>query len=404
MPGKIKLILGCAISLLLILFFISSIHTIWNSPRSMQWDFMVYYYAGEAYNQGLNPYLLESLSTVSGENSWLYYAYPPVTLQVFRLLPVIDFESGHKIWLILKAITLCFLIYLWRKYFVGDISLLIIIPFVLLSFDSTVFWDIKSGNISIFEQLILWLAFWAFLKEKPVLFIALVLAGSIFKFFPGLFICLLLVSEIENKVRWFGVGVALLALLVLSNYFINPELFESFMTNMRAIDERANDFNYGMLAFWDDIYLSNDVTANLGIRNYLVYGSYIITAGSVLVISVANLFRLHKGEQLNQKVHTILFFCCMYALIVPRFKCYSFILLIPAFLYLLRSFRQDHFIYILMILGMIPVATPFFEADLISRFFRYYPLFLAGILWGCYIIKSFEQDSQNNTTLSASTG
>lgn len=358
----------------------------------MQWDFMIYYYAGEAYNQGLNPYLLENLSAVSGESFWLHFAYPPVTLELFRFLPLLDFDTGHKVWLVLKIISMVILIFIWKRFFLKEISLFLIIPFMLFAFDSAVFWDLKSGNISIFEQLFLWLAFVAFLKDNNKLFIASILASSIFKFPMAFFMFLLLINGGDKKWYWLAGGMTCVAILAIANYMIKPDLFQSFLNNLHTLNERAEDFNYGMLAFWDDLYLTINDTARLPYRMSLVYASYGLTVISVLLISIRGYFKLRMKNEINLKIYTVLFFCLTYALIIPRFKCYSFIILIPAFLYIIISFRTYRYAYLIVPLGLIPVSTPLFKDEAITRIFQYYPLLLAFLIWWYFISLCYEPD------------
>ena len=135
MPDWLKTLLKIIIVVLLILYAFSMFKTIWTQPRTTQWDFLVYYYAAQAFSEGLNPYLLESLSSVSGEELQLTYVYPPNTLPFFRILNFFSYDTAHRIWLVLKLISLSVLICLWRGYFIKNISLLLILFFTLFAFN-----------------------------------------------------------------------------------------------------------------------------------------------------------------------------------------------------------------------------------------------------------------------------
>lgn len=387
MSGRAKYIIGFAVLFLTFAYLFNSLKVIWSEPNKKQWDFKTYYHAGEAYNQDLDPYDRKNLASVSLKRIKYSFVYPPLTLQLFRLLPRVEYEAGHKLWLILKILSLVALVVIWKQYFIRDVSLFLMIPFTLFAFDGSVFWDIKAGNVAIFEQLFLWLAFWAFLKNRYILFVVLVLAGSIFKLSPLLFLFLLLVSEDNRKWWLLGGGLVCIALFMLMNYLISPELFDSFVNSVLAVEERGDKRNYGMFAFWDDVYLSIKGTAEVSYRPYLALGSYLACAAAVLWVSISSWVRLRNKGTDNLTVYSILLFCCTYALIVPRFKCYSFILLIPACFYIISSIRSNKYAYMILLLGIIPASTPFLEEDTINQFFTYYPLYLALVVW-LYLVES----------------
>jgi len=390
-------IFGLAILILVLVYYYHAVTVIWDSPNDTQWDFRIYYYAGEAYDQGWDPYIRDNLILVSEEDFWLRFVYPPLTLEFLRFLPQVDYETGCKIWLVLKILTLVAMVFVWKRYFLRDTSLLLIIPIMLFVFDSAVFWDLKTGNISIFEQLLLWLGFAAFLTRRKALFILLILAGSIFKFPLALFMFLLITTKDSRKWWWLAGGLSCMAILVSANYFLRPELFQSFMNNLQYLNERAADYNYSTLAFWEELFVSIKFTRDLDFRMYLVYFSYALTVFAVVLISTRSYFRLRKRGGVNHSVFIILFFCCSYAMVVPRLKSYSFIILIPAFLYLLSSVRTHRFAYLIIPLGLIPVSTPLFEAEMVMRFFHYYPLLLTFFIWLYFNSICYEPASVNDS-------
>ena len=85
-------------------------------------------------------------------------------------------------------------------------------------------------------------------------------------------------------------------------------------------------------------------------------------------------------------MNVIMMACLTYALVMPRFKTYSFILLLPPAYYLLRrSTRLPAYGFLLAVLLLtvhppLPVALPF--RPVLSHFWLYYPLVLAFLLWG----------------------
>ena len=78
--------------------------------------------------------------------------------------------------------------------------------------------------------------------------------------------------------------------------------------------------------------------------------------------------------------------CAVYALILPRFKCYSFILLIVPSYVIIRAYISRHSTFFLLMLFLIPVNTALPHTDAINRLFLYFPLFMAFAVWILYIM------------------
>ena len=373
--------MGAVILLLVLVYFYHTLGVIWNHPRDLQWDFKIYYYAGKAYDQGLDPYVRDNLVQASGKKFWLHFVYPPLTLAFLKFLPKVDFETGCKIWLILKVLSLAALVFVWKRFFLRNTSLLLMIPITLFAFDAAVFTDFKAGNISVFEQLFVWSALVALLKNRKMPFVLLILACSMFKISLATFMFLLIALESPQKWRWLAAGLSCVAVIAAANYFLMPQLFHSFMSNLQFLGERAENLNFSMLAFWEDFFTSIGFIKRLEIDMYLAYIGYALTSIAVAFISIQSYIRFRNRGDKNNIVFTILFFCCTYALIMPRLKNYSYILLIPALLYLFSYIKTQRFVYLLIPLVLIPVSTPLLESRTVDQFFLYYPLFLVFVIW-----------------------
>jgi len=388
LPKLVKFFIILAFFILSLIYICHSLSAVWENPKSNQWDLLIYYSAGQAYTEGLNPYLIEDLAQVSGENIWLLFAYTPGTLEIFKFLPLLEYNTAHRVWLILKLITFAGLIFIWKRYFIKDLSLLLIIPFALFAFDGSAFWDIKAGNISLFEQLIIWSAFLFYLRKRFLYFAILITVISIFKLTPVVFILLLLFVPDQRK--WWLAGGSILALVIsiLANYWYRPELFESFINTLSAIDERAVDYNYGILPFWHDLYDLLKYTATSPHKALYTYISYSCTAMFILYFTIKYLVKAWQNNADLAGLHTVLLSCCAYTLIMPRFKCYSFIIMIPVCLYLLQNARNLKLQPILFLLCLIPIAPPFEGIDVLEKFMRYYPLYISAIIWYLFIAAS----------------
>ncbi len=141
------------------------ISNISGNISNKQWDFEIYYYAAMAHQAELDPYSISDLAEISTKKIWLPYVYPPIALQFFKAFTFLNFETAFQLWLILKIVAAVFLVFFWRQFFFRDKSLILFLLFFLLAFDAAVHWDVKTGNISMFEQVFLWCAFMFYMKK-----------------------------------------------------------------------------------------------------------------------------------------------------------------------------------------------------------------------------------------------
>ena len=392
MTPKAKGIIGLMLCGIVLVFFTHSVLKVWETPGENQWDFRVYYFAGAAFSQGTNPYSLADLSEAAQAKLELRFTYAPMTLELFRTFSCFEYSHAHRFWLLAKLLALGLLIWLWKRFFLEQVSYCLIIPVALLAFGATVFWDIKAGNISIFEHACIWLSFAALLRRKTALFVILILAASIFKIFPIALLSLLLLTQERRKGWLIGAGLTLFLLLFAIDYLAHPALFQSYIGNLSAIDERAGGYNFSMLALCRDLFGFVPGLADRSVQKYLAVGTYVAAVSSIVGITIAALRKRGRWGWSNEFIFNLMFACCAYALIVPRLKCYSFILVIPACLYQLTQFKLREYGGFLLVCAIIPSTTPFFEADTINYLFKYWPLLLTSMVWAGFVFVSMRRE------------
>ena len=137
-------------------------------PEQYQWDFEIYYSAIGELQAGHNPYEV-------------LYLYPPLTLWVFSPFSLFTQPAASVLYLILKSIAFLFLLSIWRKEFLPADNNTLLPVFLLFAFNATIYTDFAAGNISVFEQLFLWLAFSFLLKNRITWFCTLVIIAASFK-------------------------------------------------------------------------------------------------------------------------------------------------------------------------------------------------------------------------------
>jgi hypothetical protein len=347
-----------------------------------QWDFATYYRAGQAARAGLNPYELDSLTEVAGTEVGFPFAYSPIVLPVFSLLSRLEFIWAYRLYLGLKVVSLGVLLVLWKVRFLDrDAGL----PFYLVcifGFGGAIYADLAAGNVSIFEQLALWLGFEALRRNRPILFSALVIAASLFKLTPILFLLLLVAPGLPRRT---GVLVAALGAFVVVNgltYLAAPGLYRDFLSVAPQLDDRGA-INPSTLALLRDL---GDVLARKGlpVPEAVEWGVYAAFAGGVTLVTGLAL-RRRGGEDSR---FPILLACLAFALVMPRFKNYAYILLLPPAYFVLRRMVEagaGSLGLILLLLSQTPPA-PFGLGEAIGNlFWGYYPWLLALGLWAAAV-------------------
>ncbi len=182
---------------------------------SHQWDFETYYYAGTAFRAGLNPYDLGALSSVAGRAIELPYIYPPVALILFLPLSYLSIGAASLVWLSIKCLLAGYLLWIWSKEFLPSVAPDVLLIVALLGFDLALLWDLRTGNVALLEQALLWSGFLAFVRGRLVVSAILIALASVFKIYPILFLALLLSpSTGHDRAIAIGVGIATLLALI----------------------------------------------------------------------------------------------------------------------------------------------------------------------------------------------
>lgn len=379
---------------------------------SGQDDFKVLYAAAIADEQGKNPYDTTELSIALGERVFLPYVYPPAALFVFKPFTWLGLRLAGVIFLTLKLLTFLLVLYLLYRIFPFKEHLalfLIVIPF---AFNGTVLADFRAGNISVFEQALIWLGFYFYLKRKPAYFAALILIAASFKFTPILLLGLLFLGFRKQEIR-IALLFLMLFLLTIGLYAVlSPALFSAFIDNAAHVNTlgmagERGEFNPSTLQ------LSNDIIAWIGQAAGRIFPAalpvilYAAVCCIVLLITVRVTLRLRGAESVQADILRICLICFSYAVLVPRLKNYSYILLIgPALYTLILYARKNSLLPLACGILLIFTYRDFgIFGSLLTPFYRvqgeYFSLLLAWGLWGlcCYVCLSL---SRSNEKLSGS--
>jgi hypothetical protein len=155
----------------------------------------MFYGAATEFLQGSSPYRGKGLS----------FYHPPLTLYLYALFARLPFPLAYELWLVLKIAALGGLFLIWKRHFLKlDLAWTTAFYFIL-AYNGAIYADLVSGNISLFEQLGLWIGFVALLQGRYVLFSLCVILVAQFKLTPIFFAVLLLLAPKRPHWQWFAI-------------------------------------------------------------------------------------------------------------------------------------------------------------------------------------------------------
>ncbi len=383
-----------SIIVLLFLYCVSLVVHISTHSDQLQWDFEVYYYAAKAYAAGLNPYDVKTVSEVAqSPRIWrlkLRFVYPLITLLFFRLFLLVDYNTAFYLFLALKCILLVGLIFLWRKEFLKGEKDLLFYFFCLLAFNGAIYLDMRAGNISILEQFLIWLAFYFFLRRRVLLFCLFILIAAVFKITPILFLFLLWFSKEKKKYIYSLGSFILFGAILLMPYITTPHLFADFVDNAHGLSGYGMKNPSTLTLIRHLLHLLANKTGIVMTPKIELAVFFAIIAAIVFVSWRACM--VLRSVEVKDKGRIILFFACLvYALSVPRFKDYSYILLIVPTYFILKKANYMGafpFLFVLATLSSRHIMLPGLGA-IFGTLWEYYPLVIAYCVWILYLYDIF---------------
>ncbi len=357
-----------------------------------QWDFWIYYNSARAHAAGLNPYEVEALSQITPGPMRNCFAYPPLALYFFRPFTALDFITASYLFLFLKCLLSIGLIYLWKKEFLQEKVDALFYFFCLLAFNATIYIDLGAGNISIIEQFLLWLAFAFYLKRRWLLFSVFVVIAASFKLVPILFLGLLWFADEKKKYWYFAGGGLAFGVTLLASYIVAPTLFVEFVRDsVGRADWERGIVNPSSLAFFREAH--DLLAAKFGIvaSPKILRALFLVLVATVLSATWKAYVALKPVHEKHNEKTLIFLACLVYALVLPRFKDYSYIILIPPAYFILKKMGEGKATLLILATLIYPPnpvggILPLPGFDLLARLFSsHYPLLMAYGVWGLYL-------------------
>jgi len=357
------------------------------------WDFKTYYYAARAFQSGQDPYDPKVLTEIAGEEISLPFLYPPFTLVLFLPFVSLPYASAVTVYFVLKLLAIALLFRIWRKFLERDFDFLFF-PFALVVFNSAVPLDFASGNISVFEQILLWGGFLFFLRGQLFHFVSLIVIAALFKVTPLFFLVLLFFSEGRKRFLYFTAGLVAFAAIHGAGYLLYPELMTEFSGDVDRIlgdQEQRGLWNPSTYALIRDIAYSgmSAVDREIGMRGpFIVF----LILGAVSLFLTSWVFwreREIPREDTSEKDRgTICLLTFLYILLVPRLQVYSYLIVIPSAYYFLRRWGDSKVypisLFFVMSLSARDVFFPGMK-QFYSFFWDYSPLLVVFVFWAVVV-------------------
>ena len=307
------------------------------APEHFHWDFRVYDRAAHTWLGGGDAYAGGYPVEIGFVDNALPFVYPPIALLAFAPFTLLPEPLAILAWLAIEIAAAAALLATWRRFVVAfpiDARLGLLL---LFGFNGALYTSLASGNIALLEALALYVAFDALLRERPARFAALVVAAAAFKILPLVFLPCLVVWG--GPRRWRALIGAVLAACALAA--ITAAVAPAYLHAAAAqLDERRWT-NPTTLAALRDLA---DRTG-LPIAPTAIYACL---AAAVLAVTAA---RVRQVRPDPRTLVPLLFVVA--ALVLPRFKSYSYVELLPAAIVALRACHRGGRLSLAVLLGVV---------------------------------------------------
>ncbi len=341
-----------------------------------QWDFRTYYRAAEASARGENPYDQQVLGRDSDGTGTLRFVYPPLIAVLFRGLLLLDFQAAGRVWFALQIAALAGLGFLWRRFILGPGAGLLFALFCLLAYNSPLYIGLKSGNIELLEQLLVWLAFAMYLRGRVALFCIFLCAASLFKLTPLILLSALLFSDAPRRHRALALTLVAFVLVQAITWVAAPSLYRDFLSSAGKLEEwgLANPSSYAfVLEIFRTLFGEKAPLVPAAIPMLV----YLAVVAGVLSVAWAALKRMHSRGRGDSGLVVLLVVCIAYILVLPRAKDYSYALLLPSTWWIMQQKQPVTSFTALFVLAILPTFTLPGLKDLVLVAWTYIPLFIA---------------------------
>jgi hypothetical protein len=378
-PTWRHLLVGVSLFFIIIFIVQAAAH-----PDSFLLDFQKDYFWTKAFLHGLNPYDVKAVSALL-QRPVYPFLYMPLSLGFFAPFTLLPYEYARIAALIFYGIALLFGLIVFSRSLltIKDYGALYGI-FAVLAFNGALYISIKTGNVSSLESALIFAALVCWLKGRHRWFLCSILAASLFKLTPLFFLVLVF---FDKKPRWKSTAVSCLIFITLTmvSFAAMPvslkEWLPYFHSNVGGwMDLDIACINPSMLCLLKTVFHELHVSTH---HNPFIVGIYALWLGVVFLFTLrAGVFLFRKGgDAARTDVVTLALLC--YALILPRFYDYGWVIVIPAVFRALMTKEYGKTIGPLMALCLLPIRQDIFpEMSIVLKIATAYsPIIVATGAW-----------------------
>src|SRR5262249_29818359 len=302
-----------------------------GNPGGAGWDFPNYHRAAREMRAGSSPYAPETLA----RDNWdpgTPFLYAPITLVCLRPLAALAWERAGLVWFWLKLAAAVVLVAVWWWAIAGRCPPAVFLAMMLFGFNGALLLDLRSGNVSGLEALLLWVGFVAFLDDRRWLSAGLIAVAAQFKLLPIVFLGLLAWPGPKRSARWTPIlaGLGLFLLLLALPNLIGAPWAQGYLHNLEKVRPygEANPSAMGII----DTLLAGG--GQEGGRGHLAQWLWAIYCIALLMLSADGVRRAwRRGDRMEWLVTLVMLFI----LLTPRPVIYGYALaLVPALWMVMR--------------------------------------------------------------------
>jgi hypothetical protein len=238
----------------------------------------------------------------------------------------------YWIWLAAKAVAIAAWLRMARLHFEPFRHRASSLFFLLFSFNAALYVDLLAGNVAIFEQALLWTALGSLIRQRPAAFAILVVAAAQLKLTPILLLPLLLVVPERPAWRWLLFGAGLMLTSLVAQFLLWPSHLSAFMRTAAGLHEigHLNPSTYAVAAELTGALAGALPGVTLGTNVAACLYALFVAATATWTVRV---WTTGRAWLKANPAWAICFAVCVYAVLLPRFKNYSYVLLIaPAWM------------------------------------------------------------------------
>jgi len=356
---------------------------VWTNSDN-QWDFRVYYHSAQAWRAGLDPYDTASLPE-DLRTGGFKFNYPPYSLGVFGPITLLPLQRAMLLYLALKVIALGWLVRIWGRLLRASISEPAWILFLIFAYSSTIFIDFAAGSVTTFEQCLLWFGMAALLEKRYWTYVAAVVGASLFRLAPIVLLLACLAVPDSRRYRFVACGIAAFAGIFLLTYALSPRLTVEFLQSISKNFGERGRLNPSLGPLVLDVTEHVKRAYGVTLTSVVQAAIYLTITAAVLVPTTVFVRRIARTEAANRMEVSLYLMLLAYALVMPRFRNYHYMLLIvPTYYIATRSTALRPAIPLLLI-ACLPIYSWITRADNITLIANYSQWLIALGAWALYL-------------------